>query len=131
MPSSDGAEDTVSYEALYNTPDPALCDAYRVVSRQVKAQKERDGFIAHRAKALRLMLATTPYGRIDAIWSPAKSVAVGAELVAWVANTAADADQALAEAIFSEPARKALIEKFSDAYAEAEADAKPESAWED
>lgn len=121
----------MSYEALYNTPDPALCDAYRAVARQVKAQRERDGFIEARAKALRLMLNTTPYGRIDAIWSPAKSVAVGAELVSWVANTAADADQALAEAIFSEPARKALIAKFADAYAEAEADAKPESAWED
>ena len=131
MPSSDGAEDTMSYEALYNTPDPALCDAYRVVSRQVRAQRERDGFIAHRAKALRLMLATAPHGRIDAIWSPGRSVSVGAEMVSWVNHIAADSDVALAEAMFSDAARKALIEKFSEAYAEAEADAKPESAWED
>lgn len=120
----------MSYEALYNTPDPALCDAYRAVARQVRAQKERDGFIEARAKALRLMLNTTPYGRIDAIWSPAKSVSVGAEMVSWVNHVSADADQALAEALFSDAACKRLVGLFADAYAEAEADAKPESAWE-
>lgn len=121
----------MSYESLYNTPDPALCDAYRAVARQVKAQRERDGFVAHRAKVIRLMLATTPHGAITPIWSPGSSVSVAAEMVAWVNYVAVDYDQTLAEALFSEPARKALIEKFALAYAEAEADAKPESAWEE
>lgn len=120
----------MSYEALYNTPDPAITDAYRAVARQVKAQRERDGFVAHRAKVIRLMLATTPHGAITPIWSPGRSVSVAAEMVSWVNHVSADADEALAEALFSDAARKRLIGLFADAYAEAEADMKPESAWE-
>lgn len=115
---------------MYGFADPELADAYRAVARQVKAQRERDSFVAHRAKVLRLMLNTTPHGRIDAIWSPGKSVSVGAEMVSWVNHVSADADEALAEALFSDAARKRLIGLFADAYAEAEADMKPESAWE-
>ena len=72
----------------------------------------------------RPLLATIP-----AIYSTETDPPVGAELVAWVIQTSADPDRALAEAIFSAPARDRLMRLFATARADRDSDAQPESAW--
>ena len=116
---------------IYSATDPALADAYRTTARSVRREQARDAFIAQRSRALRLMLATTPHGAIDAIWSMDTPTTVQAELVAWVLETSTYPDAELGAAMFNASARDALVTQFAQAYAVSECNALGDDRFDD
>lgn len=98
--------------------------------------EKQDAWRVDRELELRRMLRDTPFSAVRAIWgqplatSQSGTVSIAEEMVAWVGHVKRGADRELAAAMFSDLVRERLCVQFAEAYAQAECNALPESAWE-
>ena len=98
-------------------------DPYRTIGRFRVSEEAHAEVFERIADSIGTALHRAPLSaEVPALYANAKRAVVSHELVAWVIDTAADANATLAEAIFSEQARARLVERFIAAAAERMAD---------
>lgn len=110
--------------AIYGMADSALRDADAYMTNGERLEAARAAYCGERVRELVRALTVAPLiATIDGDYSLRRGeVVIAHELAAWVRDQAADADATLAEAMFSDIARRRLIGAWAQARAEMEAD---------
>ena len=111
--------------ALYGAADPAVRAADAYMQRGERLEAARNAYCAEREREIVRSLTLAPLAdTISGNYAySAGDVVISHGMVAWVIQTAADPEASLAEAMFSDIARRRLVQAFAQARAEMDADA--------